>query len=106
VIINNLFSNAYKFQKESGSGWICIRIKVRVGNAFLEVSDNGIGIEEKHQTDVFNLFHRATQRNVGSGLGLYMVKESVEQLKGTVQLSSEVGKGTVIRVDLPSLETS
>jgi chemotaxis protein histidine kinase CheA len=35
-----------------------------------------------------------------------MVKESVEQLKGTVQLSSEVGKGTVIRVDLPSLETS
>jgi len=106
VIINNLFSNAYKFQKESGSGWICIRIKVRVGNAFLEVSDNGIGIEEKHQTDVFNLFHRATQRNVGSGLGLYMVKESVEQLKGTVQLSSEVGKGTLIRVDLPSLETS
>ncbi|WP_375585371.1 ATP-binding protein [Cyclobacterium xiamenense] len=106
VVINNLFSNAYKFQKESGPGWICIRVQARKDKAFLEVSDNGIGIEEKHQTDVFNLFHRATQRNVGSGLGLYMVKESVEQLKGTVRLSSDVGKGTVIRVDLPSLESS
>ncbi|WP_162342021.1 hybrid sensor histidine kinase/response regulator [Cyclobacterium salsum] len=103
VIINNLFSNAYKFQKEGEKGWIRIKIKAGTKNANLEVADNGIGIEEKHQTDVFNLFHRATQRNVGSGLGLYMVKESVEQLKGNVILSSDVGKGTVICVDLPNL---
>lgn len=103
VIINNLFSNAYKFQKENGNRWIHICIKVKSSKAYLELADNGIGIEEKHQSDVFNLFHRATQRNVGSGLGLYMVKESVEQLKGNVVLKSDVGKGTSVQVHLPDL---
>lgn len=103
VILNNLFSNAYKFQKENGNRWIHICIKVSRNKAYLELADNGIGIEEKHQSDVFNLFHRATQRNVGSGLGLYMVKESVEQLKGNVVLKSDVGKGTSVQVHLPDL---
>ncbi|SHN28110.1 Signal transduction histidine kinase [Cyclobacterium lianum] len=103
VIINNLFSNAYKFQKEAGARWIHVCIKVDDHSAYLEIKDNGIGIEEKHQSDVFNLFHRATQRNVGSGLGLYMVKESVEQLKGNVLLQSSVGEGTTIKVTLPEL---
>ncbi|MFO7824858.1 MAG: hybrid sensor histidine kinase/response regulator [Cyclobacterium sp.] len=106
VIINNLFSNAYKFQKEAGSRWIRICIKTNGNKAYLEIADNGIGIEEKHQSDVFNLFHRATQRNVGSGLGLYMVKESVEQLKGNVVLKSDVGIGTTIQVNLPDLSSN
>ncbi|NHE55443.1 hybrid sensor histidine kinase/response regulator [Cyclobacterium plantarum] len=106
VILNNLFSNAYKFQKENGNRWIHICIKVSRNKAYLELADNGIGIEEKHQSDVFNLFHRATQRNVGSGLGLYMVKESVEQLKGNVVLKSDVGKGTSVQVHLPDLNNN
>ncbi|MBD3626744.1 hybrid sensor histidine kinase/response regulator [Cyclobacterium sp.] len=106
VILNNLFSNAYKFQKENGKRWIHICIKVSRNKAYLELADNGIGIEEKHQSDVFNLFHRATQRNVGSGLGLYMVKESVEQLKGNVVLKSDVGKGTSVQVHLPDLNNN
>lgn len=104
VILNNLFSNAYKFQKENGEKQIKIAINVIEGEVKIEVSDNGIGIEEKHLADVFNLFHRATQRNVGSGLGLYMVKESVEQLKGHVSLTSNLGSGTTITVHLPDLK--
>ncbi|MCC5938997.1 MAG: hybrid sensor histidine kinase/response regulator [Lunatimonas sp.] len=103
VILNNLISNAYKFQKESGTRRIGIKISVAKAQAVLIVSDNGIGIEERHQKDVFNLFHRATQRNVGSGLGLYMVKESVEQMKGTVDLKSIQGSGTTVTVVLPDL---
>ncbi|MEX2566989.1 MAG: hybrid sensor histidine kinase/response regulator, partial [Cyclobacteriaceae bacterium] len=103
VILNNLFSNAYKFQKEAGEKNIRIKIKVLENEAKIEISDNGIGIEEKHRNEVFNLFHRATQRNVGSGLGLYMVKESVEQLQGNVFLNSDLGSGTVITVNLPDL---
>ncbi|MEX2511804.1 MAG: hybrid sensor histidine kinase/response regulator [Cyclobacteriaceae bacterium] len=103
VILNNLFSNAFKFQKEAGEKNIRIKIKVLANKAIIEIADNGIGIEEKHRKEVFNLFHRATQRNVGSGLGLYMVKESVEQLKGNVFLNSDLGSGTVITVNLPDL---
>jgi two-component system sensor histidine kinase/response regulator len=104
VILNNLVGNAYKFQKESGSKKIKITIATTKDQAEITVVDNGIGIEEKHQKDVFNLFHRATQRNVGSGLGLYMVKESVEQMNGTVILKSEQGSGTSVQVILPDLK--
>ncbi|AKP50274.1 hybrid sensor histidine kinase/response regulator [Cyclobacterium amurskyense] len=103
VILNNLFSNAFKFQKDDSGKWIKINIEVNSAGAMIEVSDNGIGIEERHKEDVFNLFHRATQRNVGSGLGLYMVKESIEQLNGNVILNSEPGVGTKVHVHLPDL---
>nr|HAD51846.1 hybrid sensor histidine kinase/response regulator [Algoriphagus sp.] len=51
----------------------------------------------------FNLFTRATQKNVGTGLGLYMVKEAVEQLGGKIELRSILNEGTTVRVVLPSL---
>jgi two-component system, sensor histidine kinase and response regulator len=103
VILNNLFSNAYKFQKDGVEKKINITIKVENDQAFIIVSDNGIGIEEKHQDEVFNLFHRATQRNVGSGIGLYMVKESIEQLQGSIKLTSSPDQGTTMMVTLPDL---
>src|SRR5690606_16102921 len=58
VILNNLISNAYKFQKEE-SDYKKINLDISVGDgvAKIKVSDNGIGIEEKHKVDVFNLFH-------------------------------------------------
>ena len=105
VILNNLIGNAYKFQNDEAEvNMIALEISVRDGIARIKVSDNGIGIDEKHQKDVFNLFHRATQKNVGSGLGLYMVKESVEQIKGEILLQSTVGVGTVVEIALPNLK--
>ena len=105
VILNNLIGNAYKFQKEeTDAGFISLEIDVHDDKAKIKVSDNGIGIEEKHQKDVFNLFHRATQKNVGSGLGLYMVKESVELIEGEILLQSAVSEGTVVEIILPNLQ--
>lgn len=104
VILNNLMSNSYKFQKEDElHKKIHLMVLVNNGKAIIKIVDNGIGIEEKHQKDVFKLFHRATQKNVGSGLGLYMVKESVDQMKGEILLDSKVEEGTMIEVHLPSL---
>src|SRR5690606_29037039 len=104
VILNNLMSNAYKFQKEDEPyKKIHMMVLVNGGKAIIKIVDNGIGIEEKHQKDVFKLFHRATQKNVGSGLGLYMVKESVDQMKGEILLDSKVEEGTMVEVHLPSL---
>ncbi|SIT06653.1 hybrid sensor histidine kinase/response regulator [Belliella pelovolcani] len=105
VILNNLFSNAYKFQKlESESKFIKLTVDVKDAVATVKIEDNGIGIDEKYHTEVFNLFHRATQRNVGSGLGLYMVKESVTQMGGKIQLESKLDHGTIFTITLPSLK--
>ena len=51
---------------------------------------------------IFDMFYRATDDNAGSGLGLYIVKESVEKLNGYIDLESEPGKGTVISLEIPN----
>lgn len=104
VILNNLFSNAVQFQKDKpGEKRISITVDVLEGIANIVLEDNGIGIEERHREEVFNLFTRATQKNVGTGLGLYMVKEAVEQMGGKIFLDSEINVGTTVTVSLPSM---
>lgn len=104
VILNNLFSNAYFFHKDlKDKPWIKVDILVEDGVAEIVIEDNGIGIEDKFQTGVFDLFQKATRKNVGSGLGLYMVRESVQQMGGEVTLVSEYAIGTKVTVRLPSM---
>ncbi|KEO74708.1 hybrid sensor histidine kinase/response regulator [Anditalea andensis] len=104
VIVNNLFSNAYNFQKQHEKDKkISLSITVKNDGCTILCIDNGIGIDEKYQKEVFNLFQRATQQNVGSGIGLYMVKESVEQLSGEIELSSALNEGTKVKVSLPHI---
>lgn len=104
VILNNLFSNAVQFQKDhSGQKRISLTVDVIEDTAVIVLEDNGIGIEERFREEVFNLFARATQKNVGTGLGLYMVKEAVEQMGGKINLDSELNEGTTMTVTLPTL---
>jgi len=104
VILNNLFSNAVQFQKHQPTEKrISVTVDVVDGNAVIVLEDNGIGIEARHREEVFNLFARATQKNVGTGLGLYMVKEAVEQMGGQIFLDSELHEGTTVTVTLPSM---
>ena len=104
VILNNLFSNAVQFQKsQPGPKRISLTVDVFDNQVVIALEDNGIGIEERHRIDVFNLFSRATQRNVGTGLGLYMVKEAVEQMGGKIHLESQIHEGTTVTVTLPSM---
>ncbi|PZX51076.1 phospho-acceptor domain-containing protein [Algoriphagus ratkowskyi] len=105
VILNNLFSNSVQFQNEDQSeNKISLTVEVAESEATITLMDNGIGIEEKHLPDVFNLFTRATQKNVGTGLGLYMVKEAVEQMGGKIHLESVFGEGATFKVTLPSMK--
>ncbi|UJP65043.1 hybrid sensor histidine kinase/response regulator [Mongoliitalea daihaiensis] len=105
VILNNLFSNAYNFHKElKDNPWIKIEIQVIDECAIISVEDNGSGIERDLQPGIFNLFQRASKKNAGSGLGLYMVKESVTQMGGEIKLVSEAQVGTKVIVRLPSME--
>ncbi len=105
VILNNLFSNSVQFQDEDKDQKI-IKVSIQVGQdgAEILIEDNGIGIENKYIEEVFDLFTRATDQNVGTGLGLYMVKEAVEQLGGKIDIDSNPGDWTKVKVKLPSME--
>jgi signal transduction histidine kinase len=104
IIFRNLLSNAIKYSViHNDLPEINIKVKVGKDKAFLEISDNGMGIMKEHLDKVFDMFYRATDTNAGSGLGLYIVKQVVNKLNGDISLSSEVGKGTRMVIELPNM---
>lgn len=104
LILNNLISNAVKYSDPAKeTSFLNISIHLDSEKASLTFRDNGIGIEKSYIEKVFNMFFRATETNEGAGLGLYIVKEAVEKLCGTITLESQPGKGTVFNIELPNL---
>jgi len=103
VIFNNLISNAIRYSNGKDP-IIEIDVKINKTNANISISDNGVGIEKKHQKKVFEMFYRATDANAGSGLGLYIVKESIDKLNGNIDMMSDVGIGTKFLISLPNLK--
>jgi signal transduction histidine kinase len=102
VIFNNIISNSIKYSDPKRTE-IDIKIEVLNGHAKINIEDKGQGIEKKYQDDVFKMFFRATDHNAGSGLGLYIVKETVNKLKGNISLESVVNKGTILSMRLPNM---
>lgn len=102
ILLNNLISNAIKYsdnQKENS--FVKIKTACQKDIVKIEVEDNGIGIKEDQQSKVFDMFHRATNKKSGSGLGLFILKEAVTKMGGTVNLRSIEGEGTTFTVELP-----
>lgn len=102
VIFNNIISNSIKYSDPKKTE-IDIKVEVLNGHANINIEDKGKGIEKKYQDDVFKMFFRATDQNAGSGLGLYIVKETVNKLKGNISLESVVNKGTILSMKLPNM---
>jgi signal transduction histidine kinase len=103
MILNNLISNAYRYSNTSKEhSYIHVYSTINKDIVTLIVSDNGIGIEAKHLSNIFNMFYRATDMNNGSGLGLYIVKESVEKLNGQIAVKSVPREDTQITISIPN----
>lgn len=102
VILNNLISNAIKYYDPSKpQPSIAIRASLYQNKFLLAIEDNGIGISHEHIHQIFNMFYRATTAAEGSGLGLYIVNETVQKLGGSISVQSEEGKGSTFTVQLP-----
>ncbi|HYG18603.1 MAG TPA: ATP-binding protein [Ohtaekwangia sp.] len=103
IILNNLISNAIKFHRFDNQHQPFVKISLSAGNGhyILQVEDNGSGIEEHHLQHIFDMFYRASEQSQGSGLGLYILKESVAKLNGKVEAQSRPGNGTTFTVILP-----
>lgn len=105
VILNNLISNALRYSDaDKVDPYINIAIQAQNDEVLIKVADNGIGINPSHGNQIFDMFYRATDVKTGSGLGLFIVKETVTKLGGTVQFSSKEGEGTTFTVRLPYQE--
>ncbi|WP_224995370.1 HAMP domain-containing sensor histidine kinase [Cesiribacter sp. SM1] len=103
VILTNLISNAVRYYNpRQDNPYILFRVRTSEESASLEVSDNGIGIEEEYLPRIFDMFFRAHQESKGSGLGLYIVKETVMKLGGEINVSSTFGEGTSFAITLPN----
>jgi signal transduction histidine kinase len=104
VILNNLISNAIKYQDiRKDHSFVKVSIKADNEQAILIVEDNGIGIAPKDHEKIFEMFYRASKLSTGSGLGMYIVKETLEKLNGTIQLESELGKGSKFLIIIPNM---
>ena len=103
-ILQSLINNAVKFTYE-GSITISARYFPETKVAEFKVADTGIGIEQEMLPSIFQRFHQLdgsdTRNHDGLGLGLYIVKKYVEILRGQIQVSSELGKGSVFAVTIP-----
>ena len=106
AVVTNLVSNALKFTEDGG--WVRCRLR-KVGNqARLEVSDNGLGIPEPEQRDLFTRFFRSSTAQLraiqGSGLGLTIVEAIVRGHDGNISVLSEHMAGSTFTVNLPLAE--
>ena len=102
MVLNNIISNACKYADNTKSASkVTITVQTTANGCTITVEDNGIGIAKEHQPKVFDMFYRGTINSDGSGLGLYIVKEALTKMKGTTELSSNLGKGTRIKIEVP-----
>jgi signal transduction histidine kinase len=105
IIVNNLISNAFKYsdlKKETQN--ISIRVSSLENQVVIQVEDNGIGISKEFHQKVFEMFYILNAKKRGTGLGLYIIKQAVEKLGGTIQLESTKGKGSKFSLYLPRLD--
>lgn len=102
-ILQNLVENAVKYQAEDSTPEISVTATIQPKVAEISVQDNGIGIPEDQLERVFEMFYRAHDKVGGSGLGLYIVRNSIEKLGGSIRLKSERKKGSVFHISLPNI---
>jgi signal transduction histidine kinase len=104
VILNNIISNSIKYQDTSkgSSSFVKIQVLCNKQNVTIIIEDNGIGIADKDQEKIFEMFYRATTISTGSGLGMYLVKETLDKLNGKISMQSELNKGTKFVIEIPN----
>lgn len=105
-VIYNLCDNAIRYNVEGGSVWV--RVASDEHGETVTVKDTGIGIPQAHQSRIFERFYRVdkshSKASGGTGLGLSIVKHAVQYHHGRIELQSEPGKGTTIRLHFPKPE--
>ncbi len=103
VVFQNLISNALKFTSSGGS--VTVRVSEEINGIAVEITDTGIGIASQDLPVIFDRFAQADSSGIrrfgGTGIGLALVKETVELHGGQITVSSTLGEGSCFRISLP-----
>lgn len=103
VIFSNIISNCFKYcDLDKEEPFVRITAGRHRSMIYLEIADNGMGIKEAALPKIFDMFFRAHDHGEGTGLGLHIVKETIDKLGGTIAVHSTVGKGTTFKITLPT----
>ena len=101
-VLRNLLDNAIKYSPTNSI--IKINAYTKNDTTVIEIVDNGIGIPQKDIPHLFEKFYRASNVEMntkqGSGIGLYLVKEYIEKMKGNIYIISNINKGTTFRIEI------
>lgn len=106
AVVRNVISNSIKFTGENGK--IDIGFQSRNGDKIVMISDNGVGIPKEKLDTLFSIKHihstKGTNNEKGTGLGLLLCKQMLEQNNGSIFIDSEDGEGTTVNLLLPTQE--
>jgi signal transduction histidine kinase len=97
-VFNNLFQNAIHALDGKKNGEITIRVSKENNSVFIDIADNGSGISKQEQEKLFIPYF--TTKSSGTGIGLSMVKQIIENHDGEISFVSELNKGTTFRIKM------
>jgi PAS domain S-box-containing protein len=101
VILNNLMANAIKYNNAEQDRYVKVGAVMKNRSCVISIEDNGRGIAKEFQPKIFDMFFRASDDSSGSGLGLYIVKETLDKLGGEIAFTSDLRMGTTFTVSIP-----
>lgn len=102
-ILQNLIENAVKYKHEKNNPMVEVQAEVGLRQTKISVKDNGIGILPEQQERIFEMFYRASEIGSGTGLGLYIVRNAIQKLGGSISVESSLLEGSCFRISLPNL---
>jgi len=105
IIMKNLISNSFRYiDPLKSENYVVIEGQVNEQQLTLKITDNGIGIEEKHMPRIYDMFYRAVEHSQGTGIGLFLVRETVRMLRGKIAVKSKLAEWTIFYLTIPNLK--
>ena len=101
-VLYNLVSNAFKYRHPDRAPVVHVRSRYEPGRVVVSVQDNGLGLSEQQQDQLFGLFRRLHSHVDGTGVGLYLVKKILDNVGGAVRVESQLGQGSTFTVIIPA----
>ncbi len=100
--VRNLIDNAIRYRDNlNADPFVSIVVRSDSNGTTIEISDNGVGISPEMHEKVFEMFYKGNLQSTGSGLGLYVAKNGVEKLGGTIRIMNNKDRGSVFIIELP-----
>lgn len=101
-VLYNLVSNAFKYHHPDRAPVVRVRSHCELGRMVVSVQDNGLGLSEEQQDQLFGLFRRLHSHVEGTGVGLYLVKKILDNVGGAVRVKSQLGRGSTFTIIIPT----